>query len=473
MVSLGIWRIAALLGRGPSVARRDDMARAVSRSDHARPPAMKPPCRLAAEPCGGWSRVPFSGAVFPVSSPSAGCLIVHVVVLNAGSSSLKFSVFPASADTPRATGLVDWAGSSGAATCRISVAGRDHVETIQAADHRDATRATLSGLTHLGALDPDGGVVVGHRVVHGGAALRDAMLVDADVRRQIEALSTVAPLHNPPSLRTIHAARELLGNAAHVAVFDTAFYRDLPRERYVYATPYAWHERWGIRRYGFHGISHAYCAARAAEMLGRPVEDVSLITCHLGAGSSATATAGGVAVATSMGFTPMEGLMMGARSGTIDPGIMLHVQRERGVHAEALDQALNRESGLLGVSGVSSDYRAVEAAAETGHERARLALDMYAEGVRNAVGALATALDRVDALAFTAGIGENSARLRETVCAGLRVLGVRIDSDLNASGRADCEITGQDSASRVLVVRAREDLMIAREARRVVEESRR
>jgi len=396
---------------------------------------------------------------------------VHIVVLNAGSSSLKFSVYAEASEVALATGMVDWAGSSGSPACHVSFGGRDRVEAIQAEGHLGATRAALAALDDLGALDPDAEVAVGHRVVHGGAALRDAMLVDGDVRRQIDALSAIAPLHNPPALRAIDAARELLPGASHVAVFDTAYYRDLPRERYVYATPYAWYEDWGVRRFGFHGISHAYCAARAAEMTGRGAEDVSLITCHLGAGSSATAAVGGVAVATSMGFTPMEGLMMGARSGTIDPGILLHVQREHGVDADALDRALNRESGLLGVSGVSSDYRAVETAAETGHGRARLALDMYAEAVRNAVGALATTTEQLDALAFTAGIGENSAALRETVCAGLRILGVRIDTGLNAAARADAEITADGSATRVFVIRAREDLMIARETRRVVEES--
>jgi acetate kinase len=396
---------------------------------------------------------------------------VDIVVLNAGSSSLKFSVFAGSADIPRATGLVDWAGSSGNATCHVSADGHDRVASIQAEDHLGATRAALVALTDLKLLDPAAEVAVGHRVVHGGAALRDAMPIDAEVRRQIDALSSIAPLHNPPALRAIDAARELLAGASHVAVFDTAFYRDLPRERYVYGTPYSWYEQWGIRRFGFHGISHAYCAARTAELLGRNAADISLITCHLGAGSSATATVGGAAVATSMGFTPMEGLMMGARSGSVDPGILLHVQRERGVDAGALDRALNRESGLLGVSGVSSDYRAVEAAAEAGHDRARLALDMYAEGVRNAVGALATTLDRLDALVFTAGIGENSAALRETVCDGLRILGLRIDNDLNAAARPDSEITAEGSGTRVFVVRTREDLMIARETRRIVEES--
>lgn len=394
-----------------------------------------------------------------------------ILVINAGSSSLKFSVFDGAAEVARATGIVDWGGGTDGATCRLTVSGEERVTDIDAEDHLAATRGAVQALTAAGALRLTEDVAVGHRVVHGGTTLRASTRIDEDVARRIGELSSVAPLHNPPALRAIEAARRLLPEAPHVAVFDTAFYRDLPRHRYVYPLPYEWFEEWGIRRFGFHGISHAYAVARAADMLGRSPRDLGIVTCHLGAGCSVTATQGGVAVATSMGFTPIAGPMMGTRSGTVDPGILPHVQRAHGLTADDLDHALNRESGLLGVSGVSSDYRAVEAAAHAGHDRARLALAMYADGVRNAIGGSATALDRLDALVFTAGIGENSAALRASVCDGLGVLGVRIDVESNRDAEADTDIAGPDSSARVLVVRAREDLMIARETRHVLRRS--
>jgi acetate kinase len=393
---------------------------------------------------------------------------VSILVINAGSSSLKFSAFTASEEDACATGLIDWGGGAGRAGCRVSVGADERVSDVDAEDHLAATRVAVETLSERGALRLNDEIAVGHRVVHGGTALRDSTRIDERVTRRIAELSSVAPLHNPPALRAIEAARRLLPDAPHVAVFDTAFYRDLPRHRYVYPLPYAWYEEWGIRRFGFHGISHEYCAARAAEMLARAPSGLNVITCHLGAGCSATATAGGVAVATSMGFTPLAGPMMGTRSGTVDPGILLHAQRAHGLDVEDLDRALNRESGLLGVSGVSSDYRAVEAAANAGSDRARLALDMYAEGVRGAIGSLATTLDRLDALAFTAGIGENSAALRASVCDGLGTLGIGIDDARNRETQPDADIATADSRARVLLIRAREDLMIAREVRSVL-----
>ncbi|MAF10809.1 acetate kinase [Candidatus Poribacteria bacterium] len=393
---------------------------------------------------------------------------VDILAINAGSSSLKFSAFTSAAEDARATGLIDWGGAQGRATCRVSVDGDERVSDIEAEDHLAATRVAVETLSERGALSLTDEIAVGHRVVHGGTALRDSTLIDEQATRRIAELSSVAPLHNPPALRAIEAARVLLPGAPHVAVFDTAFYRDLPRHRYIYPLPYAWYEEWGVRRFGFHGISHEYCAARAAEMLGRDPAGLNVITCHLGAGCSATATAGGVAAATSMGFTPLAGPMMGTRSGTVDPGILLHVQRVHGLDVEDLDRALNRESGLLAVSGVSSDYRAVEAAGDAGDDRARLALDMYAEGVRAAIGGLATTLPRLDALAFTAGIGENSAALRASVCDGLGTLGVSIDAARNRETQPDADIAATDSYARVLIIRAREDLMIARETRNVL-----
>jgi acetate kinase len=250
-----------------------------------------------------------------------------------------------------------------------------------------------------------------------------------------------------------------------VAVFDTAFFGKLPPRSHVYPLPYKWHTDWGVRRFGFHGISHAYCAERAAQLLGG-ARDWRVVVCHLGHGCSASAVLGGRARATTMGFTPMEGLMMATRSGSVDPGILVHALR-RGVDVEDLDIALNRRSGLLGVSGVSSDYREVEAAANEGNERARLALDIYADRVRETVGALATTLGGLDALVFTAGVGENSAPLRAAVCEKLEFLGLRLDSAANDGAAPDCDVAHADSPGRILVIRTQENRMIAREVRRV------
>ena len=251
---------------------------------------------------------------------------------------------------------------------------------------------------------------------------------------------------------------------AYVAVFDTAFFAYLRPDAYVYPLPYEWYTDWGVRRFGFHGISHAYCAGRAAELLGGDAAKIRLVICHLGNGCSAAAVRGGVALDTTMGYTPMEGLMMGTRSGSVDPGILLHVQRRHGLDPERLDDALNHRSGLLGVSGVSSDYRQVEAAAVRGDERARLALAIYARRVRSAVGGLAVGMGGIDALVFTAGVGEHSAVLRSAACEGLECLGLRLDPERNATCKPDGDVGRPDSPARILVIETREELMIAREA---------
>jgi acetate kinase len=254
---------------------------------------------------------------------------------------------------------------------------------------------------------------------------------------------------------------------SHVAVFDTAFFADLPPDRHVYPLPYDWYMERGIRRYGFHGISHAYCAGRAAEFLGRPPGGLRTVTCHLGNGCSATATLGGKAVATTMGFTPLEGLVMGSRPGSVDPGILLYAMERMGLSAGELGEVLQRRSGLLGVSGISSDFRAVQEAAKEGNGRARLALAIYANSVRAAIGALAVALGGVDALVFTAGVGENAADLREEGCRGLACLGLRLDPGHNRTLRPDADLSAPDSSGRILILHTREDLHIAREALRV------
>jgi acetate kinase len=365
---------------------------------------------------------------------------VSVLVLNAGSSTLKFSLFDG-----RLTNLVS--------------------EGIVEDPPKDAVTAILASIR--GDLASDPVAVVGHRVVHGGRIFTESAAIDARAMEEIARLSELAPLHNPPALAAIEAAQRAIPGVPHVAVFDTAFFADLPPDRHVYPLPYEWYADHGIRRYGFHGISHAYCAGQAAEFLGRPPEGLRAVTCHLGNGCSATATLGGKAVATTMGFTPLEGLMMGSRPGSVDPGILLYAMDRMGLSPEKLGEILQRRSGLEGLSGVSSDFRAVLAAAKEENERARLALAIYAHSVRAAIGALAVALGGVDALVFTAGVGENAASLREEVCRGLECLGLRLDPKSNRTLRPDADLAAAGSAGRILTLHTREDLSIAREALRV------
>jgi acetate kinase len=370
---------------------------------------------------------------------------VSVLAINAGSSTLKFSLFAGRSTELLADGTVE--------------------EPTLKADPTDAVSAVLDAIRDCIARDPV--IAVGHRVVHGGRVFIGSVTIDSRVLEEIGRLSEIAPLHNPPALAAIGAARRAFSNVPHVAVFDTAFFADLPPERHVYPLPYEWYAERGIRRYGFHGISHAYCAGRAAEFLERTPQRFRVVTCHLGNGCSATATLGGRAVATTMGYTPLEGLMMGSRPGSIDPGILVHALERMGLSVEELDEILQRRSGLLGVSGVSSDFRAVQEAAEEGNERARLAIAIYADSVRAGIGALAVALGGVDALVFTAGVGENAASLRKEVCRGLGCLGLRLDPERNRALLPDADLAVPGSSGRILILRAREDLHIAREALRV------
>jgi acetate kinase len=403
----------------------------------------------------------------------------HVVVFNAGSSSLKFGLFTDEGGLlgkQVCEGEIDWSGAgrgaSGVPLVVQRAGGGETRLTVDGADHGAAVRAALTALTEgaspllasLGEI-----AAIGHRVVHGGETYRESVRVDGAVKQEIAALADLAPLHNPANLDGINAAEAVLPGVPQVAVFDTAFHAHLPPESYLYAVPYAWYTQWGVRRYGFHGISHAYCAARAAELLGRPLAGLRLITLHLGNGCSAAAIRDGVSVETTMGFTPLEGLMMGTRSGSVDPGLLLYLERHRSMTTEGLDDALNHQSGLLGLSGVSSDMRGVLAAADGGHERAQLALRGYTYRVRTAIGALAASLGGLDTLVFTAGVGENAAAVRAAACAGLEFLGVRLDEAANATAKPDVDISAAGAPVRVLVVHTQEDLYIARETLRLIE----
>jgi acetate kinase len=383
---------------------------------------------------------------------------LDVLLINAGSSSLKFSLMRDDA-TVRASGMADWSG----ATTRYQFADRPP-ETVPWRSPGPAVRHAIDDLTRFG-MKPAELLGVGHRWVHGGD-FTESVRITPEVRAKLAALADLAPLHNPPSLGALDAALEALPNVPHVAAFDTAFHATIPPEARTYAIPRQWTAEWGLRRYGFHGLSYAYCATRAAEMLGR--DDLRLIACHLGQGCSAAAIRAGRCVDTTMGFTPLEGLMMATRSGSIDPSIVTHVQQRHGLTAAQVEEALNKQSGLLGVSGVSGDMRAVHAAADARDANAKLALAVYVHRLRQAIGALAASLGGVDALIFTGGVGEHDAHIRAETCAGLEFLGVRLDDKLNSSSHPDADITHNDSRVRILVLTAREDLTLLNEVRHVV-----
>jgi acetate kinase len=383
---------------------------------------------------------------------------MYVLLLNAGSSSLKATLMESAGAAVISSGHADWAG----AVTHYRHSGMDsdgRSEDVPWKGHAKAVERFVADRT---LAQRSGLAAVGHRVVHGGP-FTASVRITPDIRSHIAALVDLAPLHNPPSLEALAAAEAALPEVPHVAVFDTAFHTTIPPEAHTYPVPQQWTRDWGIRRYGFHGLSHAYCARRAAEMLSRPPEALRLVICHLGHGCSASAVKGGKCVDTTMGFTPLEGLMMATRSGSLDPGAVLHVQQHHGLSAEQVEKSLNRESGLLGVSGISADMRQVLAAAKEGQEQARLALDIYAHRVRQAIGALAVTMGGIDALVFTAGVGEHAGEVREWVCAGLDCVGLELDAQANAGCRPDADIARKDSRGRILVIATREDVTMLRE----------
>ena len=362
----------------------------------------------------------------------------RVLVLNAGSSSLKWVVLDAQSEAVQQQGTATWEGTEGGRHAAELASALRAIEDVQA---------------------------VGHRVVHGGARFRQAVRVDEAVRQGIEELADLAPLHNPAAVAGIDAARERFGpDLPQVAAFDTAFHATLPPAAATYPVAWEWTQRWGLRRFGFHGLSVQHAVVRAGELLqGQPER---LVVCHLGAGCSATAVLDGRSVETSMGFTPLEGLMMVRRSGSIDPGLVLYLLRR--MSAEELDRGLNERAGLAGVSGVSADLRAVLAAADSGHQRSRLALELFVHRVVSTVGGLVAVLGGLDALVFTGGIGEHSPLIRAQVAAALAFLGLRMDESANPVATADAVISAPDSRVKTLVVTAREEVAVLREVRRVL-----
>jgi acetate kinase len=396
---------------------------------------------------------------------------VSILLFNAGSSSLKSTLMDTSNGVALARGMADWAGSTTHYTYAGPHGQSREVENVSWRGQAAAVGRFVSDLMHGHSRvirNRRELTAVGHRIVHGGR-FNTSVRITPELRARIGALAELAPLHNPPSLEALAAAEAELPDVPQIAVFDTSFHATLAAEAFTYPVPDHWTRDWGIRRYGFHGLSHDYCAGRAAEMLGQVPDELRLVICHLGHGCSAAAVRGGRCVDTTMGFTPLDGLMMATRSGSIDPGIILHVQQRHGLSSEETEKSLNRESGLLGVSAVSADMRQILAAAHTGNERASLALAMYAHRVRQSIGALTVTMGGIDALVFTAGVGEHASDVRASICEGLSCLGLELDPQANADSSPDVDIATRGSCGRILVIATREDVTMFRDVAQVLD----
>jgi|SRR5580704_6696308 acetate kinase len=395
---------------------------------------------------------------------------MKILVLNSGSSSQKSCVYevgdalPAHPPDPLWQGKIQW--KDGVAEIRLrNSQGAELKESLKLASHTAATERLLdmlsSGKVPAVAITSEIDIV-GHRIVNGGSKYTEPTLITPEVKSAIAQMSTLAPLHNRAELEGIDLVEKQMGAVRQIAVFDTGFHSKLPHAAAVYPGPYEWFEQ-GIRRFGFHGINHQYCASRAAQLLGRDLRELKLVTCHLGNGCSLAAIRGGQSIDTTMGFTPLEGLMMGTRSGSIDPGIITYLIRNGKYTAEQFDELLNHKSGLLGISGISSDMRDVEAALEKGHARAKIAFDIFVHRLRSSIGSMIAVLGGIDALVFSAGIGENSPRVRAAACSNFKYWGLRLDSERNQHPSRDQDVASLDSVARILVIRAQEDWAIARD----------
>jgi len=400
---------------------------------------------------------------------------MKILALNSGSSSQKSCLYqigdslPEHPPNPIWEAKIEWNGSKADIQVKTS-AEKTFKDQVNVTSRRHALehlfRSLWEGKKQI-VEKPSEIRAVGHRIVLGGHKFDEPVIVNDEVKRAIASLSHSAPLHNRAELEGIEIVERLLGNVPQVAVFDTAFHHRMPLAAAVYPGPYEWFER-GIRRYGFHGINHQYCTHRAAQLLGKPLDSLRLVSCHLGNGCSLAAIDRGRSVDTTMGFTPLEGLMMGTRSGSVDPGILTYLMRQKGTKGQQLDQLLNHQSGLLGISGVSGDMREIQKAKDSGNQRAKLAFDIFVHRLRSGIGSMVAGLGGLDALIFTAGIGENSEAVRQAVCETFGYLGLKLDSAKNRHSPIDEDIAEQDSRVRVLVIRAQEDWAIACECWRMV-----
>lgn len=393
---------------------------------------------------------------------------MKVLVVNCGSSSLKYQLFDMTDESVLAKGLVERIGIDGSVLTH-QPAGKD--KTVINADiknHSIAIKLVVEALTNA-----EHGVIasmkeisaVGHRVVHGAEKFASSVLITPAVMQALEECIEMAPLHNPPNILGVNACAELMPGVPQVGVFDTAFHQTMPKKAYIYGLPYEAYEKHRVRRYGFHGTSHKFVAQSVAELLGKDVAELKIVTCHLGNGSSIAAVQNGKVIDTSMGFTPLEGLVMGTRCGDVDPAVLPFLMKKEGLSVEDIDNYINKKSGVLGISGVSSDFRDIEGAAEAGNERAQLALDIFAYRVRKYIGSYAAAMGGVDAIVFTAGLGENSVSMRATIMEGLEFLGTKICPERNNVRGKAREISVDASKVKVFIVPTNEELMIARDTK--------
>ncbi|MDR1713181.1 MAG: acetate kinase [Coriobacteriales bacterium] len=388
---------------------------------------------------------------------------MFILVINAGSSSLKYQLFDAETREVRSKGLCERVGALDSFIHHTKGTDDKHTEFVELTDHATAVR-----VVHDILLDGENGVLnsldeiaaIGHRVVHGGEFFQQSVIIDDDVLQQIEACVPLAPLHNPPALACIEACRELMPKALNVAVFDTAFNQTMPPKAYIYPLPYELYEQYRVRKYGFHGTSHRYVSTRAAQLLGRPLDELRIISCHLGSGCSLAAVDHGRCVDNTLGFTPLDGLMMGTRCGSIDPAIVIFLIREVGLSPDDAEEIMNKLSGFQGVSGVSNDLRDVKQAADAGNERAQLAYQIFANRIKKFIGAYTFEMGGVDAIIMTAGVGENDAYTRQLVFEGLDGLGIVLDSEKNLQRGEDRIISADSSQVQILVIPTNDELMI-------------
>ncbi len=396
---------------------------------------------------------------------------MKILVLNWGSSSVKYKLIESENGNVLAEGGVEKIGLPDSFLKFKRTDGSKETITVSMPDHKEAVKNVLNILT-----DPKEGVIksyeeidaVGHRVVHGMEKFNKSMLITPEVIEKVKECYPVAPLHNPANITGIEAVTELIPGVPQVGVFDTAFHQTMPAKAFMYALPYEDYEKFGVRRYGFHGTSHRYVSRRACEFLGEPYEKQRIITCHIGNGGSITAVKDGISVDTSMGLTPTEGLVMGTRVGDVDPGALTYLMKCEGLDADGLTNVINKKSGVFGISGISSDMRDIEDAIAAGNERAKLAMDMYEYRILKYIGAYTAVLGGVDVIAFTAGVGENSPELREAICEKLAYMGITLDKEANRSRGKEVEISGKDSKVKVVVIPTDEELVIAQDTAMIV-----
>ena len=391
---------------------------------------------------------------------------MKVLVINCGSSSLKYRLIDIAKEECIAKGLVERIGLKDSVLTQKSKVKHEYKISEEVKDHQEAIKLVLKAL-----VDKDSGVIssmeeigaVGHRVVHGGERYENSVIIDDDVLSYLEKCSKLAPLHNPSNIIGIRACQEIMKGVPMVAVFDTAFHQTMPEVAYIYPIEYKLYEDYRIRKYGFHGTSHKYVSNKLGEILGKDIKDLKIISCHLGNGASITAIKDGKSFDTTMGFTPLEGIVMGTRSGSIDPAIPTYLMKECNYTLEEVETSLNKKSGVLGISGVSSDFRDIEKAVAEGNERAKLALDIFHYKIKGQIGAYIAQMGGVDAIIFTAGVGENGPESREACLSGLEFLGIKLDSEKNKSRGKLTEISAKDSKVKVYVIPTNEELMIAKE----------